>query len=230
MSGPIRRKLVIVGDGACGKTSLLSVFAMGEFPSEYEPTIFENYVAEIRLDGKAVQLALWDTAGQEEYERLRPLSYSQSHVILIAFALDTPDSLENVSVKWIEEVRSLCGPNIPVILVGCKADLRDQAMQQGGGGRGQFVTKERGEVTASQIGARTYRECSALLNSGVDELFEAATRAAMLVRGPGAGGDDSHHHHGAGGEKAERRRSAQGKKANGEGDEGGAGCCGCVIL
>jgi Rho family, other len=61
--------------------------------------IFENYVAEIRLDGKAVQLALWDTAGQEEYERLRPLSYSKSHVILIAFAIDTPDSLDNVTVK-----------------------------------------------------------------------------------------------------------------------------------
>jgi hypothetical protein len=60
--GAFRRKLVIVGDGACGKTSLLSVFAMGEFPRDYEPTIFENYVAEIRLDGKAVQLALWDTA------------------------------------------------------------------------------------------------------------------------------------------------------------------------
>lgn len=77
-----RRKLVIIGDGACGKTSLLSVFAMGEFPVDYEPTarllassmplrctlmrpcqqIFENYVAEIRLDGKPVQLALWDTA------------------------------------------------------------------------------------------------------------------------------------------------------------------------
>jgi GTPase SAR1 family protein len=67
-ANPIRRKLVIVGDGACGKTSLLSSFALGEFPKEYQPTIFENYVAEIRLDGKAVQLALWDTAGQEEYE------------------------------------------------------------------------------------------------------------------------------------------------------------------
>lgn len=64
----MRRKLVVVGDGACGKTSLLCVFAMGEFPTQYVPTVFENYVAEIRLDGKPVQLALWDTAGQEEYE------------------------------------------------------------------------------------------------------------------------------------------------------------------
>ncbi len=127
---PIRRKLVIVGDGACGKTSLLCVFALGEFPYEYQPTIFENYVAEIRLDQKPVLLALWDTAGQEEYERLRPLSYSHAHVILIAFALDTLDSLENVRYKWNEEVRQICGRAIPVILVGCKSDLRAKAIRK----------------------------------------------------------------------------------------------------
>ncbi|VDB83414.1 unnamed protein product [Peniophora sp. CBMAI 1063] len=171
---PIRRKLVIVGDGACGKTSLLCSFALGEFPKEYQPTIFENYVAEIRLDGKPVQLALWDTAGQEEYERLRPLSYSKSHVILIAFAIDTPDSLENVSVKWIEEVRSICGPQVPVLLVGCKADLRGVAPES--------VSRAQAERVAQEIGARAYKECSALKIEGVDDVFEAATRASMLMR------------------------------------------------
>ncbi|KAJ1300658.1 hypothetical protein OPQ81_002306 [Rhizoctonia solani] len=179
-NGPIRRKLVIVGDGACGKTSLLCVFAMGEFPKEYEPTIFENYVAEIRLDGKPVQLALWDTAGQEEYERLRPLSYSKAHVILIAFSIDTPDSLDNVSVKWIEEVRNICGPQVPVILVGCKADLRPAAGSSTDGK--QYVTRQRAQAVAQEIGARAYKECSALNNQGVDDVFEAATRASMIVR------------------------------------------------
>lgn len=51
------------------------------------------------MDGKSVQLALWDTAGQEDYERLRPLAYSKAHVILIGFSVDTPDSLENVKNK-----------------------------------------------------------------------------------------------------------------------------------
>jgi len=176
---PIRRKLVIVGDGACGKTSLLCCFALGEFPKEYHPTIFENYVAEIRLDGKPVQLALWDTAGQEEYERLRPLSYSKSHVILIAFAVDTPDSLENVTVKWIEEVRNICGSDVPVILVGCKTDLRPPP---GSPNSGMFVSTEQGRRVATEIGARAYKECSALKSQGVDDVFEAATRASMLMR------------------------------------------------
>ena len=63
------------------------------------PTVFENYVADVEVDGKRVELALWDTAGQEDYDRLRPLSYPDSHVILICFAVDSPDSLDNVQEK-----------------------------------------------------------------------------------------------------------------------------------
>jgi small GTP-binding protein len=70
----------------------------------YVPTVFENYVADVEVDGKHVELALWDTAGQEDYDRLRPLSYPDSHVILICFAVDSPDSLDNVQ----EKVRQQC--------------------------------------------------------------------------------------------------------------------------
>ncbi|KAJ7874781.1 ras family-domain-containing protein [Mycena olivaceomarginata] len=211
---PIRRKLVIVGDGACGKTSLLCSFALGEFPRDYQPTVFDNYVAEIRLDDKPVQLALWDTAGQEEYERLRPMSYSKSHVILIAFAIDTPDSLENVQTKWIEEVRSICGATIPVILVGCKADLRpNTAHPSTPDNPCPWVTREQGERIAQTIGARAYKECSALKIEGVDEVFETATRASMLMRDGVQGGDAKHH-----------RRKSSGKGGVPEKEETG-GCC-----
>lgn len=77
--------------------------------------------------------------GQEDYERLRPLSYSKSHVVLIAFSLDSPDSLDNVKIKWLPEVSRICGETIPVLLVGCKMDLRDQAK---GGGGVEFVQKK----------------------------------------------------------------------------------------
>ncbi|KAH9915920.1 ras-domain-containing protein [Epithele typhae] len=215
-SNPIRRKLVIVGDGACGKTSLLCSFALGEFPKEYV-TIFENYVAEIRLDGKAIQLALWDTAGQEEYERLRPMSYSQSHVILIAFAIDTPDSLENVTVKWIEEVRSICGPHIPVILVGCKSDLRPPP---GSPNSVAYVAREQGERVAQAIGARAYKECSALKIEGVDDVFEAATRASMLMRDGVPAHAGQHQRDRLGGSMAGRRAST-----TGDGWEDKGKCC-----
>lgn len=219
---PIRRKLVIVGDGACGKTSLLCSFALGEFPKEYQPTVFDNYVAEIRLDEKHVQLALWDTAGQEEYERLRPMSYSKSHVILIAFALDTPDSLENVETKWIEEVRSICGPTIPVILVGCKADLRPSPDHPNTPDNPcPWVTREQGERVAQRIGARAYKECSALKIEGVDDVFETATRASMLMRD----GVPSSSHQNS--EARHHRRRSSGK--SGIQEETGKGWKCCVV-
>ena len=61
--------------------------------------MFENYIAEVELGGHLVHLALWDTAGQEDYDRLRPLSYPDSHIILITFSIAAPDSLEHVLTK-----------------------------------------------------------------------------------------------------------------------------------
>ncbi|EFW20523.1 GTP-binding protein rho2, variant [Coccidioides immitis RS] len=176
----LRRKLVIIGDGACGKTSLLSVFTLGYFPTV--PTVFENYVTDCRVDGRSVQLALWDTAGQEDYERLRPLAYSKAHVLLIAFSVDTPDSLENVKHKWIEEANERC-PNVPIILVGLKKDLREDplAIEEMRRRSLRFVSPKDGSETATQIGARKYLECSSLTGEGVDDVFEAATRAALLT-------------------------------------------------
>ena len=76
-------KCVVVGDGAVGKTSLLATYTRGSFFDEYIPTIFDNYSTVIVVDGKPVEVGLWDTAGQEEYDRLRPLSYPNAKVILI---------------------------------------------------------------------------------------------------------------------------------------------------
>ncbi|OGM42297.1 GTP-binding protein rho2 [Aspergillus bombycis] len=146
------------------------------------PTVFENYVTDCRVDGRSVQLALWDTAGQEDYERLRPLAYSKAHVILIGFSVDTPDSLENVKHKWIEEANERC-PGVPIILVGLKKDLREDplAVEEMRKKSLKFVTPKEGSDISTQIGARKYLECSSLTGEGVDDVFEAATRAALLT-------------------------------------------------
>lgn len=214
-----KKKLLVVGDGACGKTSLLIVFSKDQFPDSYLPTVFENYVADIEVDGRKVkhklvyiliadincfyfesfvivfcslfetvyavvklqiELALWDTAGQEDYDRLRPLSYPETDVVLVCFAIDSKDSLENVYEKWTPEVRHYC-PDVPVILVGNKKDLRDdpttiEDLSRNGQGP---LTAEDGHAMAQKIGAHAYLECSAKTKVGVREVFEAATRAAI---------------------------------------------------
>ncbi|KAJ5487851.1 hypothetical protein N7530_002151 [Penicillium desertorum] len=170
----IRRKLVIVGDGACGKTCLLIVFSKGTFPEVYVPTVFENYVADVEVDNKHVELALWDTAGQEDYDRLRPLSYPDSHE------------------KWISEVLHFC-QGLPIILVGCKKDLRDdrKTIDELAKTSQRPVSQEQGEEVRKKIGAYKYLECSARTNEGVREVFEAATRAALLKATKGKGGRKS---------------------------------------
>ncbi|KAG0287773.1 Rho GTPase, partial [Dissophora globulifera] len=115
------------------------------------PTVFENFVTDVKIDGKPVQLALWDTAGQEAYERLRPLSYTKAHVILIGYSVDTPDSLDNVTSKWIQEVQVYC-PDTPVILVGMKKDLRDEEQQRLQEERAQLATSTTASTTNSTEG------------------------------------------------------------------------------
>lgn len=96
---PISRKVVVLGDGASGKTSLLHVHARGHFPQVYEPTVFENHIQETIVDDQIIELALWDTAGQEEFDRLRSLSYADTHVIMLCFSVDQPTSLGNTESK-----------------------------------------------------------------------------------------------------------------------------------
>ena len=143
-----------------------------------------------------VELDLWDTAGQEEYDRLRPLSYPETDLLFVCFGIDCPNSLENVlekvclvsfgattectnATKWYPEVLHFC-PTTPIILVGLKSDLRhkstciDLLRTQGL----TPITPERGQAVATKIGA-TYMECSSKEMRGVEEVFEVAIDTAV---------------------------------------------------
>lgn len=194
----IQRKIVILGDGACGKTSLLNVFTRGYFPQVYEPTVFENYVHDIFIDGQQVQLSLWDTAGQEEFDRLRALSYADTHCIMLCFSIDSHDSLENVQLKWVGEIADHC-EGVKLVLVALKCDLRnheeenaeDDAFnpyqsQSPYNQNKRLISYEEGLAVAKKVGALRYLECSAKKNRGVNEAFSEAARCALNARPKGA--------------------------------------------
>ncbi|KAL3420471.1 rho3 protein [Phlyctema vagabunda] len=183
-----QRKLVLLGDGACGKTSLLNVFTRGYFPTVYEPTVFENYVHDIFVDNVHIELSLWDTAGQEEFDRLRSLSYDDTHAIMLCFSVDSKDSLENVESKWVGEIAENC-QGVKLVLVALKCDLREQGDEDGteetdGAPKEKkpMITYNEGLAVARKIGALRYLECSAMRNRGVNEAFTEAARVALSVK------------------------------------------------
>ncbi|KAM9372962.1 rho-related GTP-binding protein RhoD [Phaethornis superciliosus] len=173
-------KAVVVGDGGCGKTSLLVAFARGDFPKVYVPTVFEKYTATLQTGSKPVTVHLWDTAGQEDYDRLRPLSYSDANVVLICFDVTNPNSFDNILTKWYPEVNHFC-KGVPVLLVGCKTDLRrdpevQQKLQEG---RLEPISRQQGESMARQVHAVSYLECSARYQENIGDIFAEACAVAL---------------------------------------------------
>ena len=138
-------KCVAIGDGAVGKTCMLHCYSTNKFePNEYQPTVwiisihfkfnsfnlillfkvFDNYAVTVHIGKQQVTLGLFDTAGQEDWDRLRIMSYTATDVFIICFSVMEPASFSNVEEKWIPEIKQYMN-NVPFILVGTQIDLRD---------------------------------------------------------------------------------------------------------
>ena len=172
-------KCITVGDGGVGKTGMLMSYYMDVFPEDYRPKVFENHTAMCMVDGCPLGLDLWDTAGQEDYDRLRPLSYTCTDVFVVCYSVTSPSSLRNVKDKWIKEIRFHC-PHAPIVLAGTKADLRNLSAADK-----QDITfvdfadaKELGE----ELGADRVMECSAKTQVGLNDVFDEIMRTRIAAK------------------------------------------------
>jgi small GTP-binding protein len=147
---------------------MLLVFKGDAYPEDYEPTVFESFHHMKTYQGKQFAMHLWDTAGQEEYDRLRPMSYNKCDVVLICFALNNRDSLRSVTSRWFPEVKEYA-PKAAIILVGTKSDVWDRKASGA-------ITQAEIDAVAAQIKAFKAIVCSAKKNDGIQDVFALAVR------------------------------------------------------
>jgi len=161
------------------KTELLINYTTNFDPTEYIPTVFDNYSANVLVEGKTVSVSLWDTSGQEEYRRLGPLSYPQTDVFLIVFSVVSPASFENARSKWLEEITYHC-PTVN-ILVGSRIEQRDdpKILEQLTANGMKPITKLQGQQRALEMGCVKYMECSANTQIGLKAVFDEAIRVGL---------------------------------------------------
>ncbi|XP_071963111.1 cell division control protein 42 homolog [Antedon mediterranea] len=176
-------KCVVIGDGGVGKTCMLISYATNRFPRDHIPTVFDNYSVNVSINNVIYNLGLFDTAGQEEYDRLRILAYPMTDIFLICFSVVEPDSFENVRDLWVKELKEN-NPDTPFLLVGTQSDLRDDGFTKSRLQRQnkKMVSVEAADKLAEKIGAECYVECSALTQKGLKDVYAEAMLAIFAPR------------------------------------------------
>jgi len=152
-------KLVVIGDGAIGKTCLLIVYANDRFPEEYVPTVFDNYVVSLKAGAESIDLALWDTAGQERFRTITTAYYRGAMGILLVYDVTDERSFNNIRT-WFSNVEQHATEGVNKILIGNKCDWEEK----------RAVSTEQGQALADELGI-PFLEVSAKSNINVDKAF-----------------------------------------------------------
>jgi len=164
-----------------GKTSLLHSYTTNGYPTEYFPTAFDNYNVVVNVDNQPILFQLCDTAGQDDFDSLRPLCYPSTDVYVVCFSVVSPASFASVASRWLPEIRRHSSDSTPIILVGTQADLRSDVKVLIDLARygAKPVSELDAQRLANRVGARTYVESSALTQRNLKEVFDEAIMAAL---------------------------------------------------
>lgn len=175
-----------MGDSKTGKTSLLCALKDGKLAADRQmPETVNTFTQKIKVDGRKLELGLWDSSGDPKYEGLRRLSYPSCNVFVVCYSVNCRDSFENISKVWLPELQKFGPPKASVVIVATKRDLRprnslirnvptETSQPQNG-----YVNYDEGLKLANEVHAFSFLECSAISEDGVSDVFAQATRAVL---------------------------------------------------
>ncbi|KAL7024967.1 hypothetical protein ACKWTF_013279 [Chironomus riparius] len=166
-------KIAVVGDSVVGKTCLIYRYCHDIFLEQDNSLNIDKEETEVTIDGTNYTINLVEPKTDEDANRYRPFYYKNSKVIILCFGIEDRLSFENISNKWIPDLKHLSCKPISFILVATKIDLRDDSNSSEA-----FIKTAEGEGLAKKIGARRFIECSAMSNVGVKDAIEEALRVA----------------------------------------------------
>eukprot|EP01122_Echinamoeba_exundans_P001353 TRINITY_DN11427_c0_g1_i1.p1 TRINITY_DN11427_c0_g1~~TRINITY_DN11427_c0_g1_i1.p1 ORF type:complete len:241 (-),score=52.21 TRINITY_DN11427_c0_g1_i1:523-1245(-) len=155
-------KIVLIGDSACGKTNLLTRFSRNEFSADTRSTIGVEFMSKlIKVEsGKHAQIQVWDTAGQDRYRAITAAYYRNASGAFLVYDISRAPTFKSLD-KWLEDLRSHVDPEVPIIVVGNKSDLREH----------REVTQDQAKAWCEQNCINLYLETSALDSTNVETAF-----------------------------------------------------------
>lgn len=167
-------KIVIIGDGAVGKTSLINQFVESSFNEDYKPTLGANIVRkDVNLDNTKVRLIIWDLAGQEKYRVVRSMYFQGCEGALLVYDVTRYHTLDSINNKWLKDYKKHVKKKGAYILIGNKTDLKDQVA----------VPTERGKELATKIKASHFIETSAKIGENIEEAFSLLVNQILSNHG-----------------------------------------------
>jgi len=164
-------KLVLLGDSAVGKTSLINMYAHHKFKEDYKPTLGVNIVVkELKNENDQIRLVIWDVAGQEKYDLSRKMFFQG--VVGALFVYDTTRDItfKNIESKWLEDLNEYGEKDLAYVLIGNKIDLQDS----------RTVSNEEGRVLADKINASDFVETSAKYGENVEKAFKKLVDKVLI--------------------------------------------------
>jgi len=182
-------KIVVTGDGMVGKTSMLYRYTKDEFSEAHEATVFDSYSVQVQVDNVTWDLCFFDTAGQEDYDQLRPLTYGKADMFVLCYNCMRPEGIDNLKSKWLPE-KDAHNKDSPYVVVGTKTDLRNdaQACKDLLSSSGKTPVHCEDVDATPFAGCKKIMECSAKTGDGVNDVFNQIIQAA--VRAKIGGGKD----------------------------------------